>query len=60
MAPARHGHSHLEHGHNHASDNERRVDFGQAVLRSMKDMLARPFGIDHSTVPIDRKSCSDA
>jgi len=32
---------------------------GQAVLRSIKDVLARRFGIDHSTVQIERENCGD-
>jgi cobalt-zinc-cadmium efflux system protein len=32
---------------------------GQAVLKSIKEVLARRFGIDHSTVQIERESCGD-
>ena len=32
---------------------------GQAVLKNIKEVLARRFGIDHSTVQIERESCGD-
>lgn len=32
---------------------------GQAVLRSIKEVLAKRFGIDHSTVQIEREHCGD-
>jgi cobalt-zinc-cadmium efflux system protein len=32
---------------------------GQAVLKNIKEVLARRFGIDHSTVQIERGRCGD-